>query len=81
MINFQAKSLFLKGTEMERGGKLYEAIQYYRRAVQLVPDVEFRLDDSKLKQKEIVNSNDIDQGNICIFTICKHLLSFYTQSE
>lgn len=29
---------------MERAGKLYEAIQFYRRAVQLVPDIEFRLD-------------------------------------
>jgi F-box protein 9 len=45
--------LFLKGAENEQNGKLYEAIQFYRRAVQLVPDVEFRLyDASKLKPRE-----------------------------
>lgn len=38
---------------MEKSGKLYEAIQFYRRAVQLVPDIEFKLHDaSKAKQKE-----------------------------
>lgn len=38
---------------MEKSGKLYEAIQFYRRAVQLVPDIEFRLHDaSKAKQKD-----------------------------
>lgn len=47
----QAKRLFLKGSEMERSGKLYEAIQFYRRAMQLVPDIEFRLDS--------VNKNNI----------------------
>lgn len=45
-----AKVLFLNGVEMERTGQLYEAIQYYRRAVQLVPDIEFRL-DTKTKHK------------------------------
>jgi hypothetical protein len=45
--------LFLKGVENEQNGKLYEAIQFYRRAVQLVPDIEFRLyDASKLKPRE-----------------------------
>jgi hypothetical protein len=49
----QAKRLFLKGIENEQNGKLYEAIQFYRRAVQLVPDIEFRLyDASKLKPRE-----------------------------
>ena len=38
-----AEQLFLNGAEMERSGQLYEAIQFYRRAVQLVPDIEFRL--------------------------------------
>lgn len=40
---FQAKNLFLKGIEHEQTGKLYEAIQFYKRAVQLVPDIEFRI--------------------------------------
>lgn len=29
---------------MEKSGKLYEAIQYYRKAVQIVPDIESKLD-------------------------------------
>lgn len=56
--------LFLKGVENEQNGKLYEAIQFYRRAVQLVPDIEFRLyDASKLKPRE---RHEIDNsaGNI-----------------
>ncbi|KAL1123222.1 hypothetical protein AAG570_002309 [Ranatra chinensis] len=31
------------GVENEEKGRLYEAIQYYRRAFQLVPDIEFKL--------------------------------------
>ncbi|XP_028173219.1 F-box only protein 9-like isoform X3 [Ostrinia furnacalis] len=42
----KAKQLFLRGVEFERGGKLYEAIQHYKRAMQLVPDVERRLYES-----------------------------------
>ncbi|CAK1543821.1 unnamed protein product [Leptosia nina] len=42
----KAKSLFLRGIEMERSGKLYEAIQHYKRAIQILPDVERRLYDS-----------------------------------
>lgn len=45
----QAKVLFLKGVEHEQSGKLYEAIQFYRRAVQLVPDIEFKLYESSKK--------------------------------
>jgi F-box protein 9 len=52
-LSLQAKRLFLKGVENEQSGKLYEAIHFYRRAVQLVPDIEFRLyDASKLKPRE-----------------------------
>lgn len=48
----QAKVLFLKGIELERSGKLYEAIQFYKRAVQLVPDIEIRLDYATKKKSE-----------------------------
>lgn len=42
-IEEKAKCLFMSGVEHEQVGKMYEAIQFYRRAVQLVPDIEFRL--------------------------------------
>lgn len=57
--------LFLKGVENEQNGKLYEAIQFYRRAVQLVPDIEFRLyDASKVKPRER-QEIDNSEGNSC----------------
>ncbi|CAG9769339.1 unnamed protein product [Ceutorhynchus assimilis] len=40
-----ARALFIKGTELEKAGQLYEAIQFYRKAVQIVPDIEFKLDN------------------------------------
>ncbi|KAK9505543.1 hypothetical protein O3M35_009569 [Rhynocoris fuscipes] len=46
----KAKSLFLLGVENEEKGSLYEAIQYYRRAVQLVPDIELKLFQQSLNQ-------------------------------
>lgn len=45
-IEGQARRLFMQGVENEQKGRLYEAIQFYRKAVQLVPDVEFKLFDS-----------------------------------
>ncbi|XP_057332235.1 F-box only protein 9 [Microplitis mediator] len=66
----RAKDLFLKGIEYERNGELYDAIKFYKRAVSLVPDIEFRLyesmkpkikekvDSSEEKQKIIVDSGD-----------------------
>uniref|UniRef100_A0A2I3S1J2 F-box only protein n=1 Tax=Pan troglodytes TaxID=9598 RepID=A0A2I3S1J2_PANTR len=35
--------LFLKAVEEEQNGALYEAIKFYRRAMQLVPDIEFKI--------------------------------------
>ncbi|XP_073991719.1 F-box only protein 9 isoform X2 [Rhodnius prolixus] len=46
----KAKVLFQLGVENEEKGRLYEAIQYYRRAVQLVPDIELRLFQQSLSQ-------------------------------
>nr|XP_033781467.1 F-box only protein 9-like [Geotrypetes seraphini] len=39
----QARELFLKAAEQEQNGALYEAIKFYRRAMQLVPDNEFKI--------------------------------------
>ncbi|CAL4106033.1 unnamed protein product, partial [Meganyctiphanes norvegica] len=38
-----ASELFNKGVALEQSGRLYEAIQFYRRAMTLVPDIEFRV--------------------------------------
>lgn len=39
----KARELFLKAVEEEQNGALYEAIKFYRRAMQLVPDIEFKI--------------------------------------
>ncbi|KAK4883699.1 hypothetical protein RN001_007018 [Aquatica leii] len=83
-----AKKLFLSGAEMERAGQLYEAIQFYKRAVQLVPDIEFRLDTKTKKPKvsketmtEIINirgksekdNNDIRDENNDVKDLYGHI--------
>lgn len=40
----QAKVLFMKGSQLEQSGRLYEAVEFYKRATQLVPDIEFQID-------------------------------------
>lgn len=56
---FQAKNLFLKGIEHEQSRKFYEAIQFYKRAVQLVPDIEVRLYEStKTKVRDKFDADD-----------------------
>nr|CAD7408130.1 unnamed protein product [Timema poppensis] len=60
----EAKYLFLKGVENEQNGTLYEAIQFYRRAVQLVPDIEFRLyDASKPKPRDRQDTESTEDGS------------------
>lgn len=52
-IESKAKRFFIRGIEMEKSGKMYEAIQFYRRAVQIVPDIEFKVEiASKPRPKE-----------------------------
>lgn len=52
-IEIVAKKWFLEGVEHEKSGRLIEAIRYYKKAVQLVPDIEFKLCDYLGKQKEV----------------------------
>lgn len=48
----RARALFLEGSEMERVGKVFEAMRLYRRAVQLVPDIEFRVYEKRTPAKQ-----------------------------
>ncbi|GAB1866468.1 F-box only protein 9 [Camponotus japonicus] len=58
-IESRAKNLFLKGIEHEQSRKFYEAIQFYKRAVQLVPDIEVRLYEStKTKTRDRFDADD-----------------------
>ena len=40
----KAKQLYLKGMQLEREGYCYEAIEYFRLALKLVPDIEKHID-------------------------------------
>lgn len=54
--------------EHEQKGKLYEAIQFYRRAVQLVPDIEFKLYESSKNITRVTRPrNDTVESNEGIF--------------
>ncbi|XP_076173513.1 F-box only protein 9 [Ptiloglossa arizonensis] len=61
-IETRAKNLFLKGVEYEQSRKFYEATQFYKRAVQLVPDIEFRLYDSTKLKSNDESLEDLDNG-------------------
>jgi len=56
MLQLNTFLLFL-GADLEKAGKLYEAIQFYRKAVQLVPDIEYKLDS---RPRQTVNETDIE---------------------
>ncbi|XP_075553328.1 F-box only protein 9 isoform X3 [Dermacentor variabilis] len=44
----KAKQIYLKGVSAERSGRMHDAISHYRRALQIVPDIEFRLASSSI---------------------------------
>lgn len=46
----RASAFFKDGTQLEQLGKVFEAMHLYRRAVQLVPDIEQRMYDQTQKQ-------------------------------
>lgn len=50
----KARFLFLQGVNAEQSGKFYDAILYYRKAVQLVPDIESRIGEFKQNRRERV---------------------------
>ncbi|XP_030627347.1 F-box only protein 9 isoform X2 [Chanos chanos] len=43
----KARELYLRAVEEENNGAVYEAIKYYKMAMQLVPDIEFRINYSR----------------------------------
>lgn len=58
-IEQQARALFLQGSDLERTGKVFEAMRLYRKAVQLVPDIEFKIYDIR---KQHNHSGDMDHS-------------------
>ena len=61
----QARQYFLEGVEHEQNGELFEAIQKYRKAVALVPDIEFKTFEhtktSKRRPKKVTKEETIEE--------------------
>lgn len=60
----KAAHLFLQGVSAERNGNLYEAIYFYRQAVQLVPDIEFRIKDFTSYNLASASGDEEDDPNV-----------------
>ncbi|XP_014262557.1 F-box only protein 9 isoform X2 [Cimex lectularius] len=63
-IEDKAKVFFQLGIENEEKGKHYEAIQFYRRAVQLVPDIEFKIFQMTTHSSKESNNDTSDEEEI-----------------
>lgn len=58
-----AKKLFLEGIELEKSRKYFEAIRLYRRAVQLEPNIEFKVYQST-RENEQYSKEDYTNGGL-----------------
>ncbi|XP_066553332.1 F-box only protein 9 isoform X2 [Amia ocellicauda] len=58
----KARELFLKAVEEEQNGAVYEAIKYYRRAMQLVPDIEFKINYTRSPDPDGVDVNYMEES-------------------
>ncbi|XP_074205015.1 F-box only protein 9 isoform X1 [Camelus bactrianus] len=58
-----ARELFLKAVEEEQNGALYEAIKFYRRAMQLVPDIEFKITYTRSPDGDGVGNSYIEDSD------------------
>ncbi|XP_033873996.1 F-box only protein 9 isoform X1 [Acipenser ruthenus] len=60
----KASKLFLKAVEQEQNGAVYEAIKYYRRAMQLVPDIEFKINYTRSPDSGEVGMNYLEETDL-----------------
>ncbi|XP_071375471.1 F-box only protein 9 isoform X2 [Centroberyx affinis] len=60
----KATELFLKAVDEEQSGAVYEAIKYYRRAMQLVPDIEFKINYSRPPDTDRAGGNYMEENDI-----------------
>ncbi|XP_053731077.1 F-box only protein 9 [Synchiropus splendidus] len=60
----KAAELFLRAVQEEQDGAVYEAIKFYRMAMQLVPDIEFRINysrpDTDGVERKFCEESDVD---------------------
>ncbi|KAB5582010.1 hypothetical protein PHYPO_G00182280 [Pangasianodon hypophthalmus] len=58
----KARELFLKAVEEEQNGAVYEAIKYYKSAMQLVPDIEFKINYSRSPDPDRVGGTYLEEN-------------------
>lgn len=73
VLEEKATELFLRAVHEEQSGAVYEAIKYYRMALQLVPDIESKINYSRPSDADkILGQNDSDSD-------IEDLLSYFEQ--
>ena len=58
----RATQLFLEGARYEKEGQMTAAVYYYRQAVHLVPDIEFKIAESNLRTDDGDSSDEDDSS-------------------
>ncbi|KAM6922414.1 F-box only protein 9 isoform 2-T2 [Lycodopsis pacificus] len=58
----KATELFLRAVQEEQNGAVYEAIKFYRMAMQLVPDIEFKINYSRPPDTDRGGGNYMDNN-------------------
>ncbi|KAJ8284523.1 hypothetical protein COCON_G00033730 [Conger conger] len=71
----KARELFLKAVEEEQNGAVYEAIKYYRMAMQLVPDIEFKINYSHSPDPDNTEDKERDSEIADLLTYFQQQLS------
>ncbi|KAH8247752.1 hypothetical protein KR038_009261 [Drosophila bunnanda] len=56
LLQAKAESLFRTAVQLEQRGKVYDAIPFYRKATQIVPDIEFKFYEQQKLSHEFVNN-------------------------
>lgn len=56
---WQAEQLFMQGVELEKKGKVFEAMRMYRRAVHIDPDIEFKMYEQMRATIQQTNKNTV----------------------
>ncbi|XP_057309780.1 F-box only protein 9-like [Hydractinia symbiolongicarpus] len=60
----RAAHLFMEGVRHERNGDVYAAVYFYRQAVHLVPDIEFKLAEYQITVESFSDDESDDDENI-----------------
>ncbi|XP_050932454.1 F-box only protein 9 isoform X1 [Lates calcarifer] len=60
----KATELFLRAVQEEQNGAVYEAIKFYRMAMQLVPDIEFKINYSRPPDADRVGANYMEDSDV-----------------